>query len=371
MPEDTEKRGTTSNNPNPSQSKQQPETPNSSSTTNDNDSKSPSLASRIQNSAAGLARNALTTPGPSGDLAYALSTGNKAAATGSSSASSAPSTADYYAQSSTSSRAQSGSSIPAESFRSESAQHQQQGGFELPPLTEEEFQHVYDGDNTLHDVSSEGKGKGKAVDLTHTDYSEKYHDTAPSAFSTAWQHSSQPHRQQHQQPQPQPSDGSEVISLLTSKSFNPDFPPSADEPFEPIETDLLPQPLTPAEIQMIESFRRQLPAEPDTSTQQPQTHRLTSFSLVPDINSILDGAAPVSTESDATALRDAVLTGLPGAAEWVAVEERYHDEVWGYLRPTLEAAKEEMETKQESGEGGVEDGPAVRRLKMILQHMKA
>ena len=71
-----------------------------------------------------------------------------------------------------------------------------------------------------------------------------------------------------------------------------------------------------------------------------------------------------------------MLTGLPGAEDWVAVEEMYQDEVWGYLKPALQAAAKEMEEQnqgQDQGQGGStgEDGPAVARLKMILRHMRA
>ncbi|KGO78320.1 hypothetical protein PITC_059330 [Penicillium italicum] len=79
-----------------------------------------------------------------------------------------------------------------------------------------------------------------------------------------------------------------------------------------------------------------------------------------------------TSASASTLLRDAVLTNLPGAGDWIGVQERYHDEVWGYLQPVLEEAKAEIEEKGVEVEGlGVgEDGPAVRRLKMILMHMK-
>jgi len=88
----------------------------------------------------------------------------------------------------------------------------------------------------------------------------------------------------------------------------------------------------------------------------------------------MDGQAEgtrADTGSD-TALRDRVLAELPGSNEWVEVQGRYHDEVWGYLRPALEAAREEIEQKKggSDGEGHDGDGPAVRRLKMILRHME-
>lgn len=94
--------------------------------------------------------------------------------------------------------------------------------------------------------------------------------------------------------------------------------------------------------------------------------RITGASLVPDIDSFLSQEGRAGTGMEATALRDAVLTRLPGASDWVGVQERYHDEVWGFLQPVLEAAREEIE----NGEGGAVEGPAVRRLKMVLMHMK-
>jgi hypothetical protein len=70
------------------------------------------------------------------------------------------------------------------------------------------------------------------------------------------------------------------------------------------------------------------------------------------------------------ALRDEVLSRLPGAGDWVGVQERYHDEVWGFLEPVLEAAKTEIDARGEDGNtNGAREGPAVRRLRMILGHM--
>lgn len=72
-----------------------------------------------------------------------------------------------------------------------------------------------------------------------------------------------------------------------------------------------------------------------------------------------------------SALRDEVLGQLPGAGDWIGVQERYHDEVWGFLEPVLEAARVEIERGREGGGDGSGngEGPAVRRLRMILGHM--
>ncbi|GIK07334.1 hypothetical protein Aspvir_002996 [Aspergillus viridinutans] len=332
----------------------------------------PSLANRIQNSAAGLARSAFNATGSSADAAHVLGSGSKARPSSSASSSALAAAEQYRENATPTSSNRASANHPAASFRSSSTG--QQGAFELPPLTEDEFQRTYDESQVHSNIdflpsteteADTGKGKGKAS-KTPSPFSNIEPLSASSSLNTAWQNALPTTATTL------PSDGEAVVSLLSDVSFDPEFPSTAGEPFEPIETELLPPQLTPSEIKMIESFRRHAALETSTLTPatEPflQTHRLTSFSLVPDIESVLN-SVPAAQGTDATALRDAVLMGLPGAAEWIAVEERYHDEVWGYLRPTLEAAAKEMEADKEQG-APVGDGPAVRRLKMILRHMQ-
>lgn len=306
-----------------------------------------SLASRVQDSALGLARNAFFTPGPPQDIARGLPGGSKAGPSSSLSSASASSqpVADQYRHPSASSSAR---EFPSETFRSSSSQQDQ---FGHPSFTEDEFQHTYDTGVYDNAEVGKGKGKGKATDTGL--------EQSTSTFDTAWQKSSL----EAQQPQP-PSDGAAVASLLSERTFDPEFPSSANEPFEPVDTELSPVTLTPEEIRTIELFRRHMPMAPEPTA---PSSRLNHASLVPDIGSFLD-SVPTGPGTDAAALRDDVLTSLPGAEDWLAVEERYHDEVWGYLRPTLEAAAKEMEERKDSK--GTEDGPAVRRLKMVLKHMQ-
>lgn len=314
---------------------------------------SQSLASRIQNSASGLARNAFLSSASSGDTAHLLSDSSKATPSSSSSALAA---AEHYGEtigpSSSSSQNQS-FHRPAETFRSSSTA--QPGGFEIPALTEDEFQSTYGGDlaGTI-DGFEKGKGKGKGRELDLGPDFTSYHDDTTATPTLV------------------PSDGEAVVSILSDQAFDPDFPPTANEPPEYLETELLPSHLTPDEVQMIESFRRQLPGSTGPENNIDQPHQLNSLSLVPDIGSFLDTVpAPSAIDpstSQATSLRDTVLTSLPGAADWISVEEKYHDEVWGYLRPTLEAAAKEIESNKDTPT--TEDGPAVRRLKMILSHMQ-
>ena len=138
-----------------------------------------------------------------------------------------------------------------------------------------------------------------------------------------------------------------------------------------IDIAAAPAPLSAAEREALDSFRKGMGLDSEDKGQG----RLTGASLVPDIDVFLSqgfgggiGEGGLST-SASTSLRDAVLTNLPGAEDWIGVQDRYHDEVWGFLQPVLEDARAEIEEKKE-GLGPAEDGPAVRRLRMILMHMK-
>lgn len=349
---------------------------------NSGSSSTNSLASRIQNSASGLARNAFFAPGSSSaDLARTLASGNKGGAAVSYGPSGSSSSAEMQrgltsVPSSSAAAAAAQGRFVSDSFRS--YEQQQKGAFDLPPLTQDEFQNAYSNDHELFasnqnlslGTEESGKGKGKQGEQ---DERLSYQPGDVSDFSTTWQSASSYTEETKTTPTSAtdtPLDGAAVVSLLSDKSFDPEF--ALDPDTINTETDLLPPaPLTKDEIEMIDSFRRRFtPQEPPQHhQQQPQEHRLTSFSLIPDIGTFLDSVPP-QIQSDATSLRDAVLSSLPGAADWIAVEERYHDEVWGYLRPTLEAAKKEIEENESQGDGAGEgDGPAVRRLKMVLRHM--
>ncbi|KAF4978283.1 hypothetical protein F66182_17361, partial [Fusarium sp. NRRL 66182] len=81
--------------------------------------------------------------------------------------------------------------------------------------------------------------------------------------------------------------------------------------------------LSPAEMQILDSFRKQQPE------QHQQKKKITALSLVSDIDSFLSehNTSTISTNDDA--LRNEVISNLIGAEEWLNVDERYGDEVWG------------------------------------------
>lgn len=340
------------------------------------ESQQPSLTSRVQSSAAGLAR---ALGSSSSDAAQTLAsategkTAGPSAGTGTGAGHLSSGSVVPRGAGSASSR-----SGPSESFR-EAPGTTVQGGFTIPALSEEEFQkgHTLDTQHptantysdtvtldpapnprTSHDLDLQtqtGPWKGK----------QRAHDPIQHEYSSAWERArfepqSQPTQATYE---PNTNDGAEVVTLLSDSTFDPNIDPyNADLD---LDVSAEPEPLSAEEIKALESFRKGLGSEGQTQIGSEGRGRgLTGMSLVPDIDTFL----AQDTSSDVGALRDSVLEHLPGASDWVGVQDRYHDEVWGYLRPALEAAKTEME---EGGEGeGHEDGPAVRRLRMILEHMR-
>ena len=53
---------------------------------------------------------------------------------------------------------------------------------------------------------------------------------------------------------------------------------------------------------------------------------------------------------------------------WIDISHKYHDEVWGYMLPSVQEAREEFKAVIENQTCG-HKGPAIRRLKMVLQHL--
>lgn len=214
-----------------------------------------------------------------------------------------------------------------------------------------------------------GKGKGKGRETFEQVWTSTQRQYAQHGQNQAQQQGG------HQE---NAADGADVLTLLASPSFNPDFPDDEQDQIPNDLSDYQAQDtgLSAEEIQMLDSFRRpsQNQGQSQSQSQDRGANKITQNSLIPDIDTFLS-SLPAQTPTSETELRDAVLTGLSGAEDWVAVEERYQDEVWGFLKPVLQAAAAEMEESRQDGEdqgtGHGQDGPAVARLKMILMHMRA
>ncbi|KAJ5731521.1 uncharacterized protein N7483_006029 [Penicillium malachiteum] len=363
----------------------------------------PSLAQRVQNSATGLARSAFSAQNPHSGAAHVLSDSiNGKAGSG---PASGPSTGTGYlvsqetrgsgsgalGQSTSTGALQDGFRNTTDDPRGDGAV---QGGFSIPALSAEKFQNEYGYEDALAQAQestdlSTGTGARSSAESLQSPGAGKWkgkqraQDPIQGEYTTAWQRANAKTGVDTLSSTAD-TDGAAVVSLLSDRSFDAsfitEFNPVLDLDLDP---DAAPPPLTTEEIKLLESFRREIAQEKNAGnipstlpvSSNPQ---LSSLSLVPDIDTFLQQNDPagytqshgIKTAGVNTFLRDDVLANLPGAEDWVSVHERYHDEVWGYLRPALEAAKTEMEENKQSEED-YEDGPAVRRLKMILKHMKA
>ena len=383
-----------------------PSNPNINNNNNNNETeknKSPSLANRIQNSATGLARDAFfSAPGSSSsDLRNVLANGEKGGGTTAGGVSTLGQTQSigggqhtYTSASGSGSMPAAGISTGAESFREPTIQDENTGTgmefdiFDGPPPRYREIgenlqrqQQLFEAllnRNTINrntpstiDAWEHGETKGKEK--------QQEEDNYLPTFNSAWDSAASRYQNQTTTPTiPEPTtsetttysnnDGLAVTSLLTTPTFDPEF--INDPDYEDVNTTNAIQNAqlpTREEYEKIDTFKKTLP---------PPSHNvgIRHTSLIPDIGSFLDSIPPPSTSSQSTDLRDEVLSSLPGSEDWFSVEERYHDEVWGFLKPSLEAAKKELEEQHKNNDvqqgPAHTDGPAVRRLKMVLSHMQ-
>ena len=128
----------------------------------------PSLTSRVQSSASGLARSVFTNPAPSAEVARALASGSDSKAAPASASAQASSASASLSPAELSSQAPSSAGKhrghASESFRELTSQtHSAAGGVELAPWTEEEFQHAYD-----HDLLDQGRNHEMGMGMGRT-----------------------------------------------------------------------------------------------------------------------------------------------------------------------------------------------------------
>jgi hypothetical protein len=202
---------------------------------------------------------------------------------------------------------------------------------------------------------AKGKGKRRENTVLASAISTSPPNTPPPAvsltdFHAAWDKSSIHSKPRYSTPYtPYDTDGAAVTSLLADPLFEPNFTPSTtsfdDSPPEPY---------------------------PSTSAGPPIPAPLTPFSLIPDLVSVLASPSPevVEASRSPSSMRE-YLYSIPGLGEWVELDEWYQEDVWGYLHPYMQAAREEVSEQRATGkaEGGGQ-GPAVRRLGMILRQLK-
>ena len=94
-----------------------------------------------------------------------------------------------------------------------------------------------------------------------------------------------------------------------------------------------------------------------------------SLDLVPDFGAPWNlGHASLVTEKGIQE-RGHFLESRSGDIQpWIDILDRYHDEVWGDMLPLVQEARKELKAASES-QTCHQDGPAIRRLRMVLQHL--
>ncbi|PGH03009.1 hypothetical protein GX51_04327 [Blastomyces parvus] len=413
-----------------SHKREQTPQPSSSSPNSESSSQISSMTSRIQDSASGLLQNTFSAPSSRSaahDIASTL-----AAGLGSSGKASSSSHAPLQSSSSTpgaitqsqglslgqpSSRAGEARRFPSESFRSAPSSAASNLYAEDDNRAWERFQDppqnniINDNDDSnalLLDPygASSGKGKGKLRTAEQVDLLDPSTTTSSSAslekhppddtFDFAWHNSSAAtttttttRNHNHSQNQrsnptddlshhtsytPHPTDGQAVIALLSSPTFQPATftPPESpqNELFE-LDASMLQAPPTSS------SSSSSLP-NPLTTTTQTPSFPPNQLSLIPDINSILTAIQQQSQSHQSQRGQNGEWDWreMPGVAEWLEVDGTYQDTVWGFLKPYVEAARKEIVERRGDGDGGgdggaVEDGPAVKRLGMVMKHLRA
>ncbi|OKL58400.1 hypothetical protein UA08_06090 [Talaromyces atroroseus] len=392
---------------------------------NENNNAEPSLWSKIQSSASTLIQDTVSRPSGAvlgADLAQILNESSHGKAGYSSLSSSSSSSSSFSGLSHAVNSSGAWSSTPSYSDKA-GAGTESGNRFRSAttiPAQDLSFKDSFQYSHTDYEDYSQQKGKGKSkqyvaeaetqlYNMMNTHHFNDYEmawinatrsdgilpTTSPSSSSTTTTtvttaNTPQDPFNQTQVNDSKEQDGAAVVSLLSDPSFQPglvdnshfndawDNDAADADGFPTTTITTRPQLMTTLsadEKRIIDSFRRQSELERSGST-----GRITSRSLIPGIDTFLATSSysygmgeQEDDRNGNSALREAVLSYLPGAEDWVGVEERYHDEVWGYLRPVMEDAARELEERKDDGGGDStrgRDGPAVQRLKMILRHMR-
>lgn len=168
---------------------------------------------------------------------------------------------------------------------------------------------------------------------------------------------------------PEIYDGAEVTRLLSDPTFfagpDPSDMTAVQDLNEQQVRDLFPQDFTETEQRVVNHIKSELPPAP-THKPMPADHPL---NLRPDERmwaEIEDLA--VSIEKGLDSYFDSADLRERWLSEWNDVLNGYTDEVWGELLPTVQTARTQLE-EMRTGANNL-DSKAIARLKMILGHVR-
>ena len=327
----------------------------------------PTIAQRVQASAAGLARDAVfgtRHSNASSVLAEALASGGKAESSTASTDRIIGSTRQATPPPSNVTPSDPGSqSRLNESFRSKPASLE---GMGFDPRYETGEAGLFTYPSIATEDPPEAESSREAVISTNGKTSEALD------FEAIWK-SSGP----HDKPSPglsQSYDGAVVVDLLSKPSFQPAYAyENAD-----LEADHgTPYTISAEEMDFARKLETLLPPAAITGKQQAGK---SSVSGILPASEHVGAAKPVQLPY--TGAHQSAGLGLSddGRGQSVAIVQMetfldeistYHEEVWGFLLPHVQAARSEILDHRAHGGSNIADGPAVRRLGMLLMHLEA
>ena len=152
----------------------------------------------------------------------------------------------------------------------------------------------------------------------------------------------------------QNGDGAAVVALLLDPTFAADEEPRTTLALETDGTE-------GQEYKRMQSRKREESID--------VLHTSKSFSLIPDFGppSKLFPAS-LATQRDIYRKQNCLEPGHGDVQSWIDILYRYHDEVWGDMLPLVLESRQELKMANEN-KTCLQSGPAIRRLKMILQHL--
>ncbi|KAF6220156.1 hypothetical protein HO133_003287 [Letharia lupina] len=150
------------------------------------------------------------------------------------------------------------------------------------------------------------------------------------------------------------NDGIAVVALLSDPAFTMDEEPNSTLDMEKAR----------GEEQKFERLQRRKGPARFVDALRSSNH----LDLVPDFRAPWDlSNASLATQKGIHERGHLLLSKLGDVQPWIDID-RYHDEVWGDMLPLVHEAREELKAANEN-QSCLQDGPAIRRLKMVLQHL--
>lgn len=232
-----------------------------------------------------------------------------------------------------------------------------------------------DQNAALNDVvlsHSDSKGKGKARGDSA--------DGNTTTLDTAWLKA----RANSQPPlifTPHPQDGAEVSALLSDPSFQPDLFPSEEDINNAEGADwnlqsnqdptsnqfIYDTQLSPEDADLARRFNEVvLRAIPDHIS---STNPISPNALIPDAETYLPHLGAGSSSASTASRVEKLGAQVPDLRPWLDMLDTYNDEVWGFKEIGTLIREVKKEIEQDASQGmidGNEEGPALRRLRMIL-----